>query len=192
MNYPKMLYKGNQEKYQTAIADDEDHESELIEQGWCEYQDLEEAQPNLAYGVIGSASGNGVIESLENQIDFLKGELIDTENKNTALSDKISKLDSAFTDIAGDLEAANLKNVELYKKIGGEQKAHFDFQNNIDAMKAQIDRLQGGDAVDKSTTSPVDYSTLTTAQLQEMLAAKGIVFKVRDTKAELIELLEGK
>ena len=31
----------------TAIADDEDHESELVEQGWCEYQDLEEAQPNL-------------------------------------------------------------------------------------------------------------------------------------------------
>ena len=46
-NYPKMLYMGNLTTYQTVIADNEDHESELIEQGWCEYQDLEEAQPNL-------------------------------------------------------------------------------------------------------------------------------------------------
>ena len=35
-------------------------------------------------------------------------------------------------------------------------------------------------------------STGKSVHLQEMLAAKGIVFKVRDTKAELIELLEGK
>ena len=56
MNYPKMLYKGNQEKYQTVIADDEDHESELAEQGWCEYHDLEEVQPNLVDGLGGFAS----------------------------------------------------------------------------------------------------------------------------------------
>ena len=88
-NYPKMLYKGNQEKYQTIIADDEDHESELIEQGWCEYQDLEEAQPNLVDGLGGSASGNGVIEGLENEVSFLKDELIKAEHQNSILTQKL-------------------------------------------------------------------------------------------------------
>ena len=89
MNYPKMLYMGNLAKYQTVIADDEDHESELIEQGWCEYQDLEEVQPNLAYGVTGSASGNGVIEGLENEVNFLKDELIKAEHQNSILTKKL-------------------------------------------------------------------------------------------------------
>ena len=89
MQYPKMLYKGNQEKYQTVIADDEDHESELAEQGWCEYHDLEEAQPNLADGVIGSASRNGVIEGLENEVSFLKDELIKAEHQNSILTQKL-------------------------------------------------------------------------------------------------------
>lgn len=40
------------------------------------------------------------------------------------------------------------------------------------------------------TAPKIDYSTLTTAQLQEALAEKGIEFKVRDSKAELLALLE--
>ena len=88
-NYPKMLYKGNQEKYQTAIADDEDHESELVEQGWCEYHNLEEAQPNLVDGLGGSASSNGVIEGLENEVSFLKDELIKAEHQNSILTQKL-------------------------------------------------------------------------------------------------------
>lgn len=32
--YPKMLYKGSQEEYQTVIADDEDHEAELLADDW--------------------------------------------------------------------------------------------------------------------------------------------------------------
>ena len=89
MNYPKMLYKGNQEKYQTVIADDEDHESELAEQGWCEYHDLEEVQPNLVDGLGGFASGNGVIEGLENEVSFLKDELIKAEHQNSILTQKL-------------------------------------------------------------------------------------------------------
>lgn len=89
MNYPKMLYKGDQENYQTVIAENEDHESELIEQGWCEYRNLEEAQPNLVDGLGGSASGNGVIEGLENEVSFLKDELIKAEHQNSILTQKL-------------------------------------------------------------------------------------------------------
>ena len=44
--YPKMLYKGNQEEYQTVIADDEDHEAELVADGWSWYSDLPEQSEN--------------------------------------------------------------------------------------------------------------------------------------------------
>ena len=91
MNHPKMLYKGNQEKYQTVIANDEDHESELVEQGWCEYHNLEETQPSLEDGLTGSASAssNGVIEGLENEVNFLKDELIKAEHQNSILTKKL-------------------------------------------------------------------------------------------------------
>ena len=87
--HPKMLYMGNQEKYQTVIANDEDHESELVEQGWCEYHNLEEVQPNLVDGLDGFASGNGVIEGLENEVSFLKDELIKAEHQNSILTQKL-------------------------------------------------------------------------------------------------------
>ena len=89
MNYPKMLYMGNLTTYQTVIADDEDHEFDLKEQGWCEYHDLEEVQPNLVDGLGGFASGNGVIESLENEVSFLKDELIKAEHQNSILTQKL-------------------------------------------------------------------------------------------------------
>lgn len=42
-----MLYKGNQEKYQTIIADDEDHELELADQGWLKYGELPERESGM-------------------------------------------------------------------------------------------------------------------------------------------------
>ena len=110
-NYPKMLYKGNQEKYQTIIADDEDHESELVEQGWCEYQDLEEAQPNLVDGLGGSASRNGVIEGLENEVSFLKDELIKAEHQNSILTQKLRLKELE------DLKADELQKILTEKEI---------------------------------------------------------------------------
>lgn len=111
MNYPKMLYMGNLATYQTVIADDEDHESELVEQGWCEYHDLEEAQPNLVDRVTGSASGNGVIEGLENEVSFLKDELIKAEHQNSILTQKLrlKKLE--------DLKVDELQKILTEKEI---------------------------------------------------------------------------
>ena len=126
MNYPKMLYMGNLATYQTVIADDEDHESELIEHGWCEYQDLEEVQPNLAYGVTGSASasasGNGVIEGLENEVNFLKDELIKAEHQNSILTKKLRLK-----------ELEGLKVDEL-QKILTEKEISFNMRDGKDTL----------------------------------------------------------
>lgn len=63
------------------------------------------------------------------------------------------------------------------------------------SAEAEIERLKQSNIsevglVVGDTAPKIDYSTLTTAQLQEALAEKGIEFKVRDSKAELLALLE--
>ncbi len=88
-DYPKMLYMGHLATYQTAIAESEDHEFDLKEQGWLEYGELEEGHPDLADGVIGSASGNSLIEDLEDEVNFLKDELIKSEHQNSILTQKL-------------------------------------------------------------------------------------------------------
>jgi len=58
-NYPKMLYQGNLQVFKTAIAENEDHESELKEQNWIEYGGLKEPKTEsegVAHGVGASAS----------------------------------------------------------------------------------------------------------------------------------------
>ena len=84
MQYPKMLYKGNQEKYQTIIADDEDHESELVEQGWCEYGELPET--------ISKPNPEGIIENSlipTEQFDALALKVAELEQENAELSKKL-------------------------------------------------------------------------------------------------------
>ncbi len=79
MQYPKMLYKGNQDKYQTEIANDEDHESELVEQGWREYGELPE-NPFASGSVGGGAISNRALIPAE-QFDTLAEKLAATEDQ---------------------------------------------------------------------------------------------------------------
>ncbi|WP_198079313.1 hypothetical protein [Acinetobacter calcoaceticus] len=43
-NYPRALYKGDQKNNECVIADGEDHEAQLREQGFMHYLDLPEAE----------------------------------------------------------------------------------------------------------------------------------------------------
>ena len=56
-------------------------------------------------------------------------------------------------------------------------------------MKARIAELQGDTDVGTSKES-IDYSTWTADQLREEITKQGKEFKVRDSKAELIAILE--
>lgn len=83
-NYPKMLYKGNQEKYQTVIADDEDHEAELIADGWANYGELPET--------ISKPNPEGIIENSlipTEQFDALASKVAELEQENAELSKKL-------------------------------------------------------------------------------------------------------
>lgn len=87
MQYPKMLYKGNKEKYQTVIADDEDHESELIEQGWCEYGELPEQSENQYTGQAHPIDSAAMVPV--EQFDALALKVAELEQENAELSKKL-------------------------------------------------------------------------------------------------------
>lgn len=90
---------GNLAAYQTAIAESEDHEFDLKEQGWLEYNELEEGQ--ISADLPGEdTTENELIASLENEVSFLKDELIKSENQNKTLVHKlrIKELEDLKTD----------------------------------------------------------------------------------------------
>ncbi|MDN5621785.1 MAG: hypothetical protein L0G96_01520 [Acinetobacter sp.] len=88
MQYSKMLYKGNKEKYQTVIANDEDHESELVEQGWREYGELPEYEPRSSGSVGSGAISDRTLIPVE-QFDALALKVAELEQENAELSKKL-------------------------------------------------------------------------------------------------------
>ena len=175
MQYPKMLYKGDQENYQTVIADDEDHESELVEQGWCEYGELPET--------ISEPNPEGVIEN----------SLIPTEQFD-ALASKVAELEEENAQLKEVIEKGSTENKGLQDQVGElqdlVQKAFVesvDFQDQIAVLKSSIQNPEG--TAFNPEPKVISLNDLTLAQLQEMAKSKGIEFKVRDSKGTLIELL---
>lgn len=103
MNYPKMLYKGNQEKYQTIIADDEDHEAELVADGWANYGELPEREQGVEGGSIGENTSDSSSFVPVEQFDALAEKLVELEEENTHLKEVIEK--------------GSAENAELRKKL---------------------------------------------------------------------------
>ena len=85
--YPKMLYKGNQEEYQTVIADDEDHEAELIADDWSQYGDLPEQSENQYTGEAHSIDSAALVPV--EQFDALALKVAELEQENAELSKKL-------------------------------------------------------------------------------------------------------
>ena len=179
MQYPKMLYKGNQEKYQTVIADDEDHESELVEQGWREYGELPEYEPRSSGSVGSSAISDHTLIPVE-QFDALALKVAELEEENAQLKEVIEKgsaENKGLQDQVGELQ-------DLVQKAFVES---VDFQDQIAALNASIQNPEG--TAFNPEPKVISLNDLTLAQLQEMAKSKGIEFKVRDSKGTLIELL---
>lgn len=111
MQYPKMLYKGDQENYQTIIADDEDHEAELTADGWANYGELPEQSENQYTGQahpIDSAAMvpveqfDALAEKLaetEEQLATSQGEFIAFQNNVGAMKARIAELQGDTTPV---------------------------------------------------------------------------------------------
>ena len=87
MQYPKMLYKGDQENYQTIIADGEDREAELVADGWSQYGDLPEQSENQHIGEAYSTDSAALIPV--EQFDALALKVAELEQENAELSKKL-------------------------------------------------------------------------------------------------------
>lgn len=87
MQYPKMLYKGDQENYQTVIADDEDHEAELLADDWSQYGDLPEQSENQHIGEAHSIDSAALVPV--EQFDALALKVAELEQENAELSKKL-------------------------------------------------------------------------------------------------------
>ena len=174
-----MLYKDNKEKYQTVIANDEDHESELVEQGWREYGELPEYEPRSSGSVGSSAISDHTLIPVE-QFDALALKVAELEEENAQLKEVIEKgsaENKGLQDQVGELQ-------DLVQKAFVES---VDFQDQIAALNASIQNPEG--TAFNPEPKVISLNDLTLAQLQEMAKSKGIEFKVRDSKGTLIELL---
>ncbi|NWK62793.1 hypothetical protein HYI12_09440 [Acinetobacter sp. SwsAc3] len=83
-----MLYKGDQENYQTVIADDEDHEAELIADDWSQYGDLPEQSENQHIGQAYSIDSAALVPV--EQFDAVAQKLVDTEAEVERLNNIIA------------------------------------------------------------------------------------------------------
>ena len=82
-----MLYKGDQENYQTVIADDEDHEAELLADDWVQYSDLPEQSENQYTGEAHSIDSAALVPV--EQFDALALKVTELEQENAELSKKL-------------------------------------------------------------------------------------------------------
>lgn len=176
-DYPKMLYQGNLQVFKTAIAENEDHESELKEQNWIEYGDLKEPKTEsqgVAHGVGASALEG--LKDIKQELTDVTQERDELRTENERLNDIIAK--------------GTAENIALRESLSGSDSAHDKFYNDVAAMKARIAELEPISTLG-SILKPVDYSKLTITQLREKLDAKKIEYKARDDKDTLIGLLNG-
>ena len=173
-----MLYKGDQENYQTVIADDEDHEAELVADGWANYGELPEFQD--PYAETGDKSSDPIGFVPTEQFNALASKVVELEEENAQLKEVIEKgsaENKGLQDQVGELQ-------DLVQKAFVES---VDFQDQIAALNASIQNPEG--TAFNPEPKVISLNDLTLAQLQEMAKSKGIEFKVRDSKGTLIELL---
>lgn len=157
-NYPKMLYKGNQEKYQTVIADDEDHEAELVADSWANYGELPEREQGMTDPYIGdraarSIGGISVAEQnkdLQDQLATSQGEFIAFQNNVGAMKARIAELQGDTTPVGttsnpesklislNDLTLTQLQ--EMAKSKGVEFKVRDSKNTLIDLIMDYQDR----------------------------------------------------
>lgn len=161
MEYPKALYRGSKEIYDTKIVNDLDQEYQLREINYVSFSDLPDpvVEDRSASGT-GSKTHDGLVEKFawtEDQLETVKAELIAFKNDVPAMKARIAELQGDTTPVGATNDNPN----------------------------PELDEETTDDAQD------FDYSQWTADQLREELKKRGIKFKVRDSKDELLALLNG-
>ncbi|MEC6393361.1 hypothetical protein VXS72_15690 [Acinetobacter pittii] len=78
--YPKALYRGDTESYVHVIADGEDHEQHLREEGYVNYSELKKPEIEVVGKVAGSSG----------ELKKVQEELLEALNKNQFLEEQLA------------------------------------------------------------------------------------------------------
>lgn len=113
MQYPKMLYKGDQENYQTIIADNEDHEAELLADDWIQYGDLPNPSVEDQYAETVDKSSDPIGFVPTEQFDALASKLAETEDQLAtsqgefiAFQNNVAAMKARIAELQGDTTPA--------------------------------------------------------------------------------------
>lgn len=113
--YPKAVYRGDSKTYEHVIADGEEHEQHLREQGYVNYSELKE--PELI--VLGKASGSG------GELAKIKQELLEALQSIELKDEEILDLKQTFIAENNHLRQL-IRQLELSKLDAGELRKILD------------------------------------------------------------------
>ncbi|MGQ0896233.1 hypothetical protein ACT4ZS_14890 [Acinetobacter baumannii] len=216
MEYPKALYHGDTDKHDMRIASNIDDEQDLREAGFVDFVMLKEPKKTAESAETGSKTHDGLVEKLawtEDQLETAKAELIAFQNDVPAMKARIAELQgdvyvgqsSQMGEALSTLESKDKENDrddgntndafvhsadsnECNGKVDGSQAESFEdaptATNNGTEADASSEQSEQGDLKQ-------DFSDMHVPELREELKKRGIKFKVRDSKDELLALLNG-
>ena len=117
------------------------------------------------------------------------------ERESRVASGSVAEVSAKANPEVDSLKVELLEALKAKKEI---EENFVGFRNDVEAMKARIAEIQGdiyqgqtSDAVEPVESLPTHYTNMTSEQLREEIKKVGKSFNVRDSKAKLIEILEG-
>lgn len=142
-----------------------------------------------------------VVDGLEQELEEREAGYVDfAELPDPVVETRISGSISEVSAKANIEEVDSLKTelLEALKAKKEIEKNFVGFRNDVEAMKARIAEIQGdfysgttSDNAEPVESLPTHYADMTSEQLREEIKKVGKSFNVRDSKAKLIEILEG-
>lgn len=225
MEYPKALYRGSKEIYDTKIVNDLDQETELREINYVSFSDLPDpVVEDRSVTGTGSKTHDGLVEKLawtEDQLETAKAELIAFKNDVPAMKARIAELQGdvyvgqssqvggKIKDLIDETQGSQINDVLPTTERASESDATVSDREIADS--APVGMPQSDTQEDTATTSSADrpavdagrdqdasvksvepsLADMHVPELREELKKRGIKFKARDSKDELLALLNG-
>lgn len=174
-NYPRALYKGDQKNNEYVIADGEEHEAKLREQGFVHFLDLPEYEPEPEESEIEII---GKVVSPE-ELEQVQTELLKALKENQDLEEQLATAKGEFHSRINDLQ---LEKQKLEEELNALPASTGVPQEVYDAVYKEREQLLKENALYK-------YSAMSAADLRAVLDGKGIKYGSRDEKPALVNLV---
>lgn len=179
--YPKALYRGDTKSYEHVIADGEDHEQHLREEGYVHYSELKEPEIKNTTNELEEVDLDAFVPV--EQFDLLAEKLTETEEKLNEKTIELERAQEQITNIEGQ-HAKVISNLEgeinsLKEALTEVPAATGIPQEVYDAVYQEREKLLKENAQYK-------YSAMDAGELKAILEEKGVKYGSRDGKDVLV------